>query len=56
MMEWRTFITESLQQEIGELCNEGKQLCNAIQCIVSCPHRKKCPMYDGLHHQAKFDD
>lgn len=56
MVEWCTFITEPLQQEVGKLCTEVKQLCNSIQCIDNCPHRDNCPVYDELCRQAKFDD
>lgn len=37
--EWRTYIAEPLQREVGELRNEVAALRNAIQKIDACPHR-----------------
>lgn len=54
--EWRAYIAEPLQREVGELRDEVKQLRNAIQRIDRCPHRDHCPVYDGLRQQAKSDD
>jgi len=51
--EWRTYIAEPLQREVGELRQEVAELRNAIQRIDRCPHRNTCPVYDGLQHSAK---
>jgi hypothetical protein len=51
--EWRTFIAEPLQREVGELRDEVKELRNAIQRIDRCPHRDNCPVYDRLREPAK---
>lgn len=46
--EWRNFIAEPLQREVGELRKEVKELRDAIQRIDRCPHRDICPVYDGM--------
>lgn len=51
--EWRTYIAEPLQQEVGELRNEIAQLRHAIQAIDVCPHRDGCPVVDRLATQAQ---
>ena len=51
--EWRTYIAEPLQQEVGELRNEIAQLRHAIQAIETCPHREGCPVVDRLATQAQ---
>ena len=49
--EFRTFIAEPLQREVGELRQEVKELRDAIQRIDRCPHRDNCPVYDSLFKQ-----
>ena len=46
--EWRTYIAEPLQREVGELRNEVANLRDAIQRISDCPHRAQCPVLDEL--------
>lgn len=53
--EFRTFIAEPLQREVGELRQEVKELRNAIQRIDRCPHRDVCPVYDGMPQQPTDD-
>lgn len=48
VQEWRTYIAEPLQREVGELRTEVAELRNAIQRIDRCPHRDNCPVYDGM--------
>ena len=50
--EFRTFIAEPLQREVGELRLEVKELRDAIQRIDRCPHRDMCPVYDWMQHSA----
>ena len=50
--EWRTYIAEPLQREVGELRNEVAQLRDAIQRISDCPHRAQCPVLDELRKQS----
>ena len=51
--EWRTYIAEPLQREVGELRNEVASLRDAIQRIGDCPHRAECPVLDELRkHEA----
>lgn len=50
--EWRTYIAEPLQREVGELRKEVKELRDAIQRIDRCPHRDMCPVYDGMRNNA----
>jgi hypothetical protein len=51
--EWRTYIAEPLQREVGELRQEVAELRNAIQQIDRCPHRDTCPVYDSLQHKSQ---
>lgn len=51
--EFRTFIAEPLQREVGELRQEVKELRDAIQRIDRCPHRANCPVYDGMRHEPQ---
>ncbi|MBQ7423961.1 MAG: hypothetical protein IJV19_04365 [Prevotella sp.] len=51
--EWRTYIAEPLQREVGELRTEVAGLRDAIQRIGDCPHRAECPVLDGLQHNAE---
>ena len=53
--EWRTYIAEPLQREVGELRNEVAALRNAIQKIDACPHRDGCPVLDSLRKQPEGD-
>jgi len=46
--EWRTYIAEPLQREVGELRNEVAALRHAIQAIDVCPHRSECPVVDRM--------
>ena len=51
--EWRTYIAEPLQREVGELRQEVADLRHAIQAIDVCPHRAQCPVLDELRkHEA----
>ena len=49
--EWRTYIAEPLQREVGELRNEVAALRNAIQKIDACPHRDNCPVIGELQRK-----
>ena len=51
--EWRTYIAEPLQREVGELRNEVAELRHAIQAIDVCPHRDGCPVIGELQRNAK---
>ena len=53
--EWRTYIAEPLQREVGELRNEVAELRHAIQAIDVCPHRDGCPVLDSLRKQSQGD-
>lgn len=53
--EWRAYIAEPLQREVGELRTEVAQLRHAIQAIDACAHRDHCPVYDGLRKRQKGD-
>ena len=46
--EWRTYIAEPLQREVGELRTEVAALRNAIQKIDACAHRDHCPVINEL--------
>ena len=54
--EFRTFIAEPLQREVGELRMEVNQLRYALQKIGDCPHSGSCPVYDELQRQSKGSD
>ena len=53
--EWRTYIAEPLQREVGELRQEVAELRHAIQAIDVCPHRAECPVLDSLRKQSQGD-
>ena len=46
--EWRTYIAEPLQWEVGELRNEVAELRYAIERVSDCPHRDTCPVREQL--------
>ena len=46
--EWRTYIAEPLQREVGELRNEVAELRYAIERVSDCPHRDTCPVREQL--------
>ena len=51
--EWRTYIAEPLQREVGELRQEVKELRDAIQRINDCAYRRECPVLGGMRqHKA----
>ena len=53
--EFRTFIAEPLQREVGELRQEVKELRDAIQRIDRCPHRDSCPVIGELRKHPEGD-
>ena len=53
--EWRTYIAEPLQREVGELRTEVASLRDAIQRIGDCPHRAQCPVLEQLQRQSQGD-
>ena len=50
--EWRTYLAEPLQREVGELRTEVEALRHAIQRIDSCAYRDGCPVLDGLRKHS----
>ncbi|MBO5627227.1 MAG: hypothetical protein J5953_15765 [Prevotella sp.] len=53
--EFRTFIAEPLQREVGELRQEVKELKHAIELVSDCPHRDGCPVREQLQRQQAGD-
>ena len=53
--EWRNYIAEPLQREVGELRTEVAQLRHAIQRIADCPHSGTCPVREQLQRQPEGD-
>ena len=53
--EFRTYIAEPLQREVGELRAEVAQLRHAIQAIDACAHRDTCPVINELQHESYGD-
>lgn len=53
--EWRTYIAEPLQREVGELRQEVAELRNAIQRIADCPHSGNCPVRQQLLDDEKSE-
>ena len=49
--EFRTFIAEPLQREVGELRQEVTELRHAIELVSDCPHRDACPVREQLQRQ-----
>ena len=54
--EWRTYIAEPLQREVGELRMEVNKLRNAIQRIDRCAHRANRPVLDGMQNDEEPGD
>ena len=54
--EFRRNIGEPLQQEVGELRKEVKELKDAVEGINDCPYRAECPVRDRMRHGAAHDD
>ena len=50
--EFRTFIAEPLQREVGELRQEVTELRYAIQKIDTCAHRANCPVINELQRST----
>lgn len=50
--EFRTYIAEPLQREVGELRQEIAELRYAIQKIDVCAHRDGCPVVEQLRSQS----
>ena len=53
--EFRTFIADPLQREVGELRQEIAELRHAIQKIDACAHRDTCPVISELQHLSHSD-
>ena len=53
--EFRTYIAEPLQREVGELRQEVTALRHAIQKIDACAHRDSCPVIGELQRQPEGD-
>ena len=53
--EFRRNIGEPLQQEVGELRKEVKELKDAVEGINDCPYRAECPVRDRMQRTAKRD-
>ena len=53
--EFRTFIAEPLQREVGELRQEVARLRHAIQAIDVCAYRAGCPVADVMQHNSKSE-
>ena len=54
--EFRTFIADPLQREVGELRQEVAELRNAIQAIDACAHRDTCPVINELQRESHSDE
>ena len=50
--EFRRNIGEPLQQEVGELRKEVKELKDAVEGINDCPYRAECPVRDRMQQHA----
>ena len=53
--EFRTYIAEPLQREVGELRQEVAELRYAIERISDCPHHDACPVREQLRGQSQGD-
>ena len=51
--EFRRNIGEPLQQEVGELRKEVKELKDAVEGINDCPYRAECPVRDRMQRAAR---
>ena len=52
--EFRRNIGEPLQQEVGELRKEVKELKDAVEGINDCPYRSGCPVRERMQHKAEL--
>ena len=51
--EFRRNIGEPLQEEVGELRKEVKELKDAVEGINDCPYRAECPVRDRMRKQQE---
>ena len=51
--KFRELIAGPLEEEVGKLRTEVKDLRDAIEGIYDCPYRGECPVRDRMQHPAK---
>lgn len=51
--EFRRNIGEPLQEEVGELRKEVKELKDAVEGINDCSYRAECPVRDRMQKQQE---
>jgi len=51
--KFRELIAGPLEEEVGKLRNEVKELRDAIEGIYDCPYRAECPVRDKLRKQSE---
>jgi hypothetical protein len=54
--KFRELIAGPLEEEVGKLRNEVKELRDAIEGIYDCPYRDDCPVRDKLRKQQERDN
>ena len=49
--KFRELIAGPLEEEVGKLRNEVKDLRNAIEGVYDCPYRNECPVRERMRQQ-----
>lgn len=52
VMKFRELIAGPLEEEVGKLRNEVKDLRNAIEGVYDCPYRTECPVRERMLQQS----
>lgn len=53
VQRYRELITGPLEEDVGKLRIEIKELRNAIEGINDCPYRADCPVWERLQREPK---
>jgi hypothetical protein len=53
--KFRELIAGPLEEEVGKLRNEVKELRDAIEKVYECPFSSDCPVRQRLQHESRSD-
>ena len=51
--KFRELIVSPLEEEVGKLRNEVKELRDAIEKVYECPFSSDCPVRQRLQHESR---
>jgi hypothetical protein len=54
--KFRELIAGPLEEEVGKLRNEVKELRDAIEKVYECPFSSDCPVRQRLQHESRGDE